>query len=110
LVDENSKVEFSAQDGLIEIRYFDTPDDERCRSWKMPKTVAEEVIAWRKKFNKSERKKFPVKEKTRICEFNMATDKYINIREFDSMGGYKMTGWSWPIVVMEKLIDWSRDK
>jgi len=76
----------------------------------MPKVVAEEVICWQKKFNKSEHKKFPIKEKTKICEINMVSDKYINIREFDSRGGYKMTGWSWPSVVMEKLIDWSWDK
>jgi len=32
--------------------------------------------------------------------------KYINIREFDSLGRPKMIGWSLPKPVIEELINW----
>jgi len=34
--DESPKVEFFTDNGIIEIRYFDTPKDELYRSWKLP--------------------------------------------------------------------------
>jgi hypothetical protein len=34
--DESPRVEFSVNNGIIEIRYFDTPKDELYRSWKLP--------------------------------------------------------------------------
>ena len=101
---ENPKVEFIKRDSLIEIRYFDTPEDERYLSWKIPITVAAEMIAWQKKTMQNKDQGFPIKETTKSCEFNMATEKHINIREFDDRGSYKMIGWSLPSIVVEKLV------
>jgi len=103
----NYKVEFiNLSDEILEMRYFDDCKDERCRSWKMPRAVAEELVSWQKKFKQSKIKKFPIKEKTKICEFNMNTEKSVEVREFDGLGRYKMTGWSLPKEVVEELINW----
>lgn len=103
---DNYKVELiNSSDGILEVRYFDDCKDERYRSWKMPRAVAEELIFWRKKLTQSKGREFPIKEKTKICEFSMPTDKYINIREFDSLGRPKMIGWSLPKPVIEELIN-----
>jgi hypothetical protein len=104
LGNEKPKVEFIKRGGLIEIRYFDTPKDERYLSWKIPKTVTDELVAWQRKIKQNKNLKFPIKETTKNCGLNMATEKHINIREFDSKGSYKMTGWSLPSIVVEKLI------
>jgi len=104
----NYRIEFNIfPNGDLEIRYFDTPRDFSYRSWKLPKRVVEELISWWKKLKKNKSIHFPAKEKTKICEFNMYTEKYIDIREFDSLGRFKMTGWSLPKVAVEELVNWS---
>lgn len=106
---DNYKVELiNSSDGILEVCYFDDCKDERYRSWKMPKAVAEELIFWWKRLKQSKGKKFPIREKTKICEFSMNTEKYIEVREFDSLGRYKMIGWSLPKEVVEELINWDR--
>ena len=95
----------NSSDGILEVRYFDDYKDERYRSWKMPKTVAEELIFWWKRLKQNKGKEFPIKEKTKICEFSMNTEKYIEVREFNSLGSYKMIGWSLPKEVVEELIN-----
>lgn len=101
------RVEFKdSPNGDIEIRYFAPPQDTSCRSWKLPKEAIEELICWWKKLRKSKNIHFPIKEMTKICEFNMYTEKYIDIRELDSQCRLKMVGWSLPKVVVEELIDW----
>lgn len=105
---DNYKVEFvNSSDGILEMRYFDDCKDERYRSWKMPGAVAKELISWQKRLKQSKGKKFPIKEKTKICEFNMNTEKYIEVREFDGFDRYKMTGWNLPKEVVEELINWN---
>ena len=103
---KNPKVEFIAQDGLIEIRYFDTPKDERYRSWKLPLSIADELIAWQQKIKKQKESIFPLKEKTRVCEITMDLIKHIEIKSLDSMGRANMTGWSLPSVVADSLCKW----
>jgi hypothetical protein len=44
--DENSKVEFIAHNGIIEVRYFDSPKNQLCRSWRLPESIADELIAF----------------------------------------------------------------
>jgi len=103
----NYKVErINSLDGILEVRYFDDCKDERYRSWKIPTAVAEELISWWKRLKQSKGKEPPIKEKTKICEFSMNTEKYIEVREFDNLGRYKMTGWSFPKEVVEELINW----
>lgn len=100
------KVELIKNDnGDVEIRYFDTPQDPTYRSWKLPKGIAEELIYWWKKITKDKDIRFPIKESTKFCEFTMNTEKYIDIKEFDSLGRHNMTGWSLPKVAIEELIN-----
>lgn len=108
----NYKVEFeNLSDGSLEVRYFDDHNDSSYRSWRFPKEVVKEIVSWWRKLMEKKNIHFPIKEKTRICEFNMYTEKCIEIREFDSLGRYKMTGWSLPKAVVEKLIKWDvKDK
>lgn len=103
---DNYKVELvNSSDRILEVRYFDDCKDERYRSWKMPKAIAKELISWQKRLKQSKGKGLPIKEKAKICEFSMNTEKYIEIREFDNLGRYKMTGWSLPKGVVEELIN-----
>lgn len=103
----DAKVEFIKNENRdVEIRYFDTPQDPIYRSWKLPRGVTEELIFWWKKLRKNKNIRFPIKEKTKICEFNMPTERYIGIRESDSLGRFKMTAWNLPRVAVEELVDW----
>jgi len=102
--EENPKVEFIAQDGLIEIRYFDSPKDELYRSWRLPEAVANELIIFWKSTKKNRKSSFPLQERTKVCEFTMNTEKFIEIKSLDCRGRTNMTGWSLPAVVIEKLV------
>ncbi len=106
--ERNTKVELSAQDGLIEIRFFDSPEDELYRSWKLPVPIADSLIAWRQKINK-QKNAFPLKGRTKVCEITMNSDKGVEIKSLDSMGRTNMTGWSLPVVVIEKLVVWRKN-
>ena len=106
---QDYKVEFyNSSDGDLEIRYFDTLQDSFYRSWRLPKDVVKELILWWRKLRKNKNIHFPIKEDTKICEFNMYTEKSIDIREFDSLGRYKTIGWSLPKETVEELINWDR--
>jgi len=70
--------------------------------------VVEDLISWWNKLKKNKSILFPIKERTKICEFTMYTKKHIDIREFDNLGRFKMIGWSLPKVVAEELIDWEK--
>lgn len=101
------KVEFkNSPNGDLEIRYFDPPCDSSYYSWRLPKKVVEELISWWKKLRKNKDIIFPIKEKTKICEFTMYTEKSVDVREFDSFGRLKIVGWSLPNVTVEELMDW----
>lgn len=103
----NYKVEFeNLSDESLEVRYFDDSRDSSYRSWRLPKKVVGELITWWKELKKNKNINFPIKTRTKICKFNMYTEKYIGIREFDTLGRYKLAGWSLPKVVLEELIDW----
>lgn len=106
------RVEFkNFSNGDLEIRYFDTPRDFSYRSWKLPKGVAGELISWWKKLSENKSIHFPIKERTKICEFTMYTENYIEIRELDSLGHFKMIGWNLPKVAVEELVNWvEKDK
>lgn len=105
--DESPRVEFSANNGIIEIRYFDTPKDQLYRSWKLPEPIANELIAWRISLKKNKEITFPLHKRVKVCEFTMHTEKYIGIKSLDCRGRTNMTGWSLPNVVVEELMKWS---
>ena len=100
------RVEFKdLPDEILEIRYFQPPKDSSCLSWKMPKGVADETIAWWGKKRMDKQVSFPVKDKTKTCEFTRNNENSINIKEFDSFGRYKTIGWSLPKGVLDRLLE-----
>ena len=106
---EKPKVEFFANDGIIEIRYFDTPKDESCRSWKLPESIANELIIWWISLKKNKEITFPLQKRTKVCELTMHTEKYIEIKSLDCRGRTNMTGWSLPASVVERFIIWQKN-
>jgi len=101
--DEGPKVEFFANNTILEIRYFDTPKDHLYRSWRLPESIAHELIAFWKSLKKNKEITFPVQKRTTLCEFTMYTEKFIEIKSLDSLGRTNMTGWSLPSAVVEEL-------
>ncbi|NWG04229.1 MAG: hypothetical protein HXY44_15360 [Syntrophaceae bacterium] len=102
---ENPKIEFFSDNGMLEIRYFDTPKDHLYRSWRLPESIVHELIAFRIGLKKNKEITFPLQKKTTLCEFTMHTEKFIEIKSLDSRGRTNMTGWSLPSVVVEQLIN-----
>ena len=105
--DESSKVEFSANNAILEIRYFDTPKDQIYRSWRLPESIVHELIAFWISLKKNKEITCPLKKRTKLCEFTMYTKTFIEIKSLDCRGRTNMTGWSLPKVVVEELISWS---
>ncbi len=74
------------------------------------KEIVEELILWWMKLQKNKNIQLPIIEKTDICEFNMITEKSIDIRESVSFRGLTLVGYLLPKVVVEKLINWDGKK
>ncbi|MBC8548363.1 MAG: hypothetical protein H8D23_01805 [Candidatus Brocadiales bacterium] len=103
-------VEFKkALNGELEICYFENSQDSAFRSWVLPKEIVYELILWWKKLQKNNIQ-LPIIEKTDICEFNMFTEKSLDIRESVSLRGLTLVGYLLPKVVVEELIDWDGNK
>ncbi|MBU4305448.1 MAG: hypothetical protein KJ893_07510 [Candidatus Omnitrophica bacterium] len=105
---ESPRVEFITHNGVIEVRYFDTPKDERYRSWRLPESLIGELITFRTMLKKHKKIAFPLQKRTKVCEFAMHTEKHIEIKSLDCRGRTNMTGWSLPNAVVEELIIWRR--
>jgi len=108
--DESPRIEFFANNGIIEIRYFDTPKDELYRSWKLPESIAHELIAWRISSKKNKGIAFPLRKRTKVCEFTMHTEKNIEIKSLDCRGRADMIGWNLPAAAAEWLITWKKNR
>ncbi len=107
--DESPRVEFSENNGIIEIRYFDTPKDESYRSWKLPESIVHELIVWWISLKKNKETAFPLQKRTKVCELTMHTEKNIEIKSLDCLGRTNMTGWGLPAAVVERLIIWQKN-
>ena len=103
------KLKPSTLDEVIEVRYFDTLEGELYRSWKLPRPVAEELIKWWRMTKISQKTIFPINSRSGKCEFTMHTEKCVEIKEIDSLGRTKMTGWSLPAFVVKRLIIWQKN-
>ncbi len=77
--DESSKVEFFANNAILEIRYFDTPKDQLYYSWRLPESPAGELIAFWTMLKKNKKITFPLQKRTELCEFTMYTEKFIEM-------------------------------
>lgn len=106
--DENSKVEFIAHNGIIEVRYFDSPKDQLCRSWRLPESIADELIAFWAMLKRDKKIAFSLQKRTKVCEFTMHTEKFIEIKSLDCRGRTNMTGYSLPVTVVERLVIWQK--
>lgn len=107
----NTRIELKEdKNGDLEIRYYDTPECPLCMNWKMPKYIVKELVEFWKKINKNKGINFPVNERRKRSEFTMHTHKYVDIREIDNLGHYKIIGWSLPNKIVDKLVIWQKDK
>lgn len=105
----NVKTEFIIHTNeTIEIRYFDNPKDPSCFSWKLPIYVIKELVKQWKALKNNKEIPFPINKRGGNCEFTMHTEKYIDIKEKDSLGRFKMGGFSLPTNVVEVLVGWYR--
>ena len=105
------KVEFrKSLNGELEICYFENPKGSAYLSWILPKEIVDELISWWKKLQKNKNIQLPIIEKTEICEFNMFTEKSIDIRESVSFRGLTLVGYLLPKVVVEELIYWDGNR
>ena len=101
------RVEIIAHSGEeIELRYYNSPEIDSYLGWRLPESVARELVMWWEKFRLNRKREYPVSEKREKCQIIMYTDKYIDIREFDQLGRLKMGGWSLPRVIIEELVKW----
>lgn len=101
--DESPKIEFFDNNGMLEIRYFDTPKDHLYHSWRLPESIAHELIVFWKSLKKKKEIAFPVQKRATLCEFTMYTEKFIEIKSLDSLGRTNLTGWGLPSAVVEEL-------
>jgi hypothetical protein len=106
----NTKIEIITNNGIIEIRYFDNPKDDLCRHWKLPEDIARDLISWWIELKKNEKIIFPKTLRSKKCEFAMHSDKCVDIKALDCCGRSAMTGWSLPVVVVERLVIWQNGK
>ncbi len=105
--DVKCRVEFENLSGkMVEVRYFNPPQDSSFLSWRLPLVVVEEVISWWKRLREKGNMMFPIKEKTEVCEFGMSTTETVRIREVDKFGRYKMIGWNLPKGAVEEMTGW----
>jgi len=104
--DKSPRVEFLADNGIIEIHYFDNPKDKSYRSWKLPESIANELISWWAR--KGKKLLFPMQIRVKKCEFTMYSEKYIEIKSVDCQGRTNITGWNLPAAAVERLIAWQK--
>lgn len=96
-------IEIITSDGIVEIRYYDLPDDQLYRSWKMPDTITEELVSvWRTKNKGAEAPCLPIEISTKLCKIAIR-EKYIEVKSLDRLGRSTMTGWIFPKDVLEAL-------
>ena len=106
----NIKIEIIANNGIIEIRYFDNPKDDSYRHWKVPEDIAKDLMKWWLRLKKNGKINFPKTLRSKKCEFAIHSDKCVDIKALDCRGRSTMTGWSLPVVVVERLIIWQNSK
>jgi len=101
------KVEFNkGLNGELEICYFENFQDSAYLSWILPNEIVDELILRWKRLQKHENIQLPIIEKTDICEFNMFTEKSVDIRESVSFRGLTLVGYILPKLIIEELIEW----
>jgi hypothetical protein len=85
----------------LEIRFYDSSEDNTYRSWKVDRSVAVAVADW---WRNSDIYSLKAKKiKTDIVEITLLSASHAEIRALDSLGRPKMVGWSLPIPVVQAL-------
>lgn len=90
-------------DDIIELRYYDPPEDERYFSWTFPSAVLDDLVKWWE-ITSSRKIIYPLKERYGNCEINIHSSDTIYIKDFDGTGRSNMIGWSLPASVMGDLL------
>lgn len=99
---EVSRVEVIICDSShVELRLYDTVEDERYRSWKIPLSVATVIASWwhdlQTHGTAGKGQEFP------NAVIQMPSSSYVYVKERDSLGRTNMVGWGLPPVVVEAL-------
>lgn len=98
-------------DGVIKLRYFDTPKSVSYFSWEMPIDEADDLARWWKNEGMQIRKRQPpvVEHKFGSVLISMFTHARVEVRGFDQYGRLKLLGYSLPRKVVECLSVWMQD-
>jgi len=85
----------------FELKLYDSMEDKRYRSWKIPMSVATAIASWWQEqgpYGMSREGK-----RTASVLISMLSSEHVDIKEFDRLGHPKLAGWSLPVVVVEAL-------
>lgn len=100
-------IEIITNNGIVEIRYFDLPDDIFYRSWKMPEAITGELVSvWHAARQDIEASRFPIEITTKLCKIAIRR-QYVEVKSLDGLGRPTMHGWNLPRDVLEKHVFFS---
>lgn len=101
------RLELVYDEDIIELRYFED-DTNKYRSWRLSKSIVNELIPWWKSV-KFKLKKFPIIKSEKFYEFRMDVCKYVYIKEFDADSHYCCGSWDIPVVLIEALSEMEKE-
>ena len=98
-------------DGVIKLRYFDTPRSNRYCSWKMPANEVNDIVRWWENEGIQIRKRHLAIIDSRCGSvlISIFTQTRVEVRAFDQYGCLKTLGYSLSRTVVECLGIWLQD-
>jgi hypothetical protein len=109
MANERSPVKIErCDDGSLELRYLDDPDQETYRCWRMPINEARDLAQWWTQegidFKKGHT---PIRDK-RVGSLiiSISAPTFVNARRLDEFGRVRMVGYSLPREVVEYIVTW----
>lgn len=85
----------------VELKLYDSQEDKRYRSWKIPMPVAEAISYWRQ--NMGDQRTLMKSKRLGNVVISMPSSGFVDVKELDVLGHPKLAGWSLPVVVVEAL-------
>lgn len=101
------RLELVYSEDIIEMRYFED-ESNRYRSWKLSKSIVNELIPWWRTV-KFKLKEFPIIKSEKFYEFRMDVAKYVYIKEFKTGNSFCKGSWDIPVALVEALSDMERE-
>lgn len=91
--------------GYLEVRYFDDVKNRSYLAWRLPAEVVDDVVKFWRNYKITHTVHFPIVVKTDSCEITMFTKESVQLREFDALGRYRLSGWHLPKDVMDIITE-----